>query len=66
MRAFPDVRRIPRCAQCPDAATVEVELTGSRIPDAVLDLCAFHAELLQRRAVPLVAAMRRGPRPRSA
>jgi hypothetical protein len=37
---------------------VEVELTGSRMPDAVLDLCAFHAELLQRRAVPLVAAMR--------
>jgi hypothetical protein len=64
MRGFSDVRRGKRCARCADGASVQVEVTGSTIPDLILDLCALHADLMRARAVPLAERLERGSTPR--
>jgi hypothetical protein len=60
MSSSADGRRTTTCVHCPAAATVQVEISGSSVSDAVLDLCDFHADVLRRRATPLTAAAGRG------
>jgi hypothetical protein len=48
MRLDPETLQIVRCGYCSDPATEEITLEGPGVDGLVVDLCSFHADVIQR------------------